>query len=215
MIASICPLCLSTHARHYHTDKWREYWQCVNCQLVFVPSAFWLNEQQEKAEYDLHNNQPDDPGYLKFLSRLTQPLLERVTSGAVGLDFGSGPGSALAPMLQAQGFTMREYDKFYAQDDTALQQPYDFITATEVFEHLHYPATEIARLMALLQPGGWLGVMTKRVTTPEAFARWHYIRDRTHIIFFADETFAWLAQHYHCRLELIGSDVALLQTVAK
>lgn len=53
--------------------------------------------------------------------------------------------------------------------------------------------------------------MTKRVGTPEAFARWHYILDPTHVCFFSEASFAWLADHLGMELHLPGPDVALLQ----
>jgi SAM-dependent methyltransferase len=84
--------------------------------------------------------------------------------------------------------------------------------APEVLEHLRAPAVELQQLWECLRPGGWLALMTRRLPAdPAAFAAWHYRRDPTHIGFFADASFAWLAQHWEARLELLDDDVALLR----
>jgi hypothetical protein len=207
----ICPLCASTETQHFHRDARRDYHRCERCRLVFVPPAQRLTPQAEKAVYDQHENTPDDPGYRRFLSRLFDPLRERLTPGARGLDFGAGPGPTLSVMFAEAGHPMAIYDPFYAPDTAVLDARYDFITATEVVEHLFDPGRELERLAGLLPPGGWLGLMTKRVTSREAFARWHYILDPTHVAFFSETSFRWLADELGMSVEFPAADVALLQ----
>ena len=156
-------------------------------------------------------NDPDDPGYRRFLARLAEPLLERLPPGARGLDFGCGPGPALARMLQEAGHDVSLFDVFYAPEEAVFQRRYDFVTATEVVEHLARPGEELARLWSLLRPGGWLGVMTKLVRDRDAFARWHYKNDPTHIVFFSIATWRWWAVQAGAVLTFIGDDVMLLQ----
>ncbi len=207
---SPCPLC-SGSARPYHRDARRDYLQCESCDLVFVPPYQHLDVAAARAFYDTHENVLDDPGYRRFLARLFEPMTQRLTPGASGLDFGCGPAPALAAMFAEAGFAMRIYDPLFAPDTAALEQTYDFITSSEVFEHLAAPGTEIARLLGLLRPGGWIGVMTKRVRGHDAFAQWHYIRDPTHVCFFADATFRFIAERHGLDLEFAGPDVALLR----
>jgi len=206
-----CPLCRCADTAAYFKDKHRAYRQCCKCLLVFVPQQFHLPPSAEKAEYDLHLNNPADAGYRKFLSRLTDPLQERITAGSSGLDFGCGPGPALAEMLTEAGHKVALYDPYYQPDTSVLEQDYDFICATEVVEHLRIPADEFRRLFALLRPGGILAIMTKLVRNQQAFAGWHYIRDLTHICFYSRKSFRWLAQHYAAEVEFIGADVILLR----
>jgi hypothetical protein len=178
---------------------------------VFVPPAYHLDPAAERAEYDRHDNAVDDPGYRRFLSRLAEPLGERVPPPAAGLDFGCGPGPALAAMLIDAGYRVALYDPFYAPDAAVLRPGYDFVTATEVVEHLRRPGDELRRLAGLLRPAGWLGIMTKLVIDRERFAGWHYTRDPTHIGFFSRSTFAWWAESEGLHLEFAGDDVILLQ----
>jgi len=205
-----CPLCAGIGISAYFSDKRRSYQRCDRCHLVFVPARFYLDRGAERAEYDLHQNEIGDAGYRAFLSRLLRPLTERLEPGARGLDFGCGPGPALAEMLREGGFDMSLYDSFYLPDKRPLQDQYDFICATEVVEHLHQPGAELARLWALLRPGGWLGIMTKLVRNRAAFANWHYKNDPTHVCFFSGDTWRWWAGQQGAQLSLIGADVILL-----
>ena len=206
-----CPLCRQAGAEPYHADSRRTYLCCGRCGFVFVPPEFHLIPAAERAEYDRHQNAVDDPGYRSFLARLAEPLAVRVPPPAAGLDFGCGPGPALVAMLREKGFRMAAYDPFYAPDPSVLVPGWDFITATEVVEHLRWPGWELRRLAGLLRPGGWLGIMTKLVLDQERFAGWHYIRDPTHVGFFSRETFQWWAEAEGLGLELAGDDVILLQ----
>jgi len=205
-----CPLCAGIEISQYFSDKRRRYLRCGRCLLVFVPACFYLDREAERAEYDLHQNEPGDPGYRDFLSRLLRPLTERLEPGARGLDFGCGPGPALAEMLRESGFDMALYDSFYRPDARPLHNHYDFICATEVVEHLHRPGLELARLWNLLRPGGWLGIMTKLVRNQAAFANWHYKNDPTHVCFFSGDTWRWWATQQGAQLSLVGADVILL-----
>jgi hypothetical protein len=51
--------------------------------------------------------------------------------------------------------------------------------------------------------------MTKLVQDYEAFARWHYKNDDTHICFFSRSTFEWLADQWQAELTFAGKDVIL------
>ena len=208
---SHCPLCNSPQTHHFCTDKLRDYLRCECCAMVFVPKQFHLTPEDEKAQYDLHDNNPNDTGYRSFLSRLTAPLLKCLPPQSAGLDFGCGPGPCLSVMLEEQGHGMALYDLFYANDPALLKSEYDFITATEVVEHLSQPLMELQRLWGLLKPGGYLGLMTKLVADADKFAHWHYKNDPTHICFFSRQSFDYLGQQWGCSPVFIGADVIIFR----
>ncbi|MTI14886.1 class I SAM-dependent methyltransferase [Sansalvadorimonas verongulae] len=207
----VCPLCGETHNTPFWKDKYREYLRCQNCQLVFVPKAWHLSSEDEKACYDLHENSGDNSGYRRFLSRMYSPITELVAAPAKGLDFGCGPGPVLAEMFAEYGYTMKVYDLYYANNPDVLTETYDFVTSTEVVEHLANPKDVIDTLLAMVKPGGFLGLMTKLVSGQKEFINWHYIRDKTHISFFSRKTFEWVAKRHQCELEFVGNDVVLLK----
>ena len=209
-----CPLCQLSKGIKFFEDH-RSYFQCLKCSLVFVPPQQYLTAEEEKAMYDLHENSSDDPGYRQFLNRFLQPFLQHLKPHSYGLDFGSGPGPTLSIMLEENGHTVENYDCFYAPDINLLdksdsKQAYDFITATEVIEHLHHPKQELERLWSCLKVNGSLGIMTKRVFNQEAFSHWHYKNDITHVCFYSLETFQWLANHWGATLSIPEKDVAIL-----
>ena len=142
-----CPLCQSNKTKIFYKESAREYSLCLNCDFVFVPRIYHLSESEEKARYDSHNNNPKDVRYRQFLSQLLDPLLERILNNSSGLDFGSGPGPTLSLMLEECGHKVDLYDKFYARNDSVFEKKYDFITATEVLEHLSDPMLKITPIL--------------------------------------------------------------------
>ena len=193
-----CPLCNSDKPELFFEDKHRKYLQCLHCMLVFVPKEYWLSAEEEKAVYGLHENSPGDQGYRKFLSRLTEPLMEKLEPEQKGLDFVCGPGPALYVILEEQGHKV-------------LNINYDFICATEVVEHMHNPSVDFSTMFGILKSGGWLGIMTKLVIDKPAFSKWHYIQDLTHICFYSLNIFEYLAVRFNAELEFTAKDVILLK----
>ncbi|TNF36636.1 MAG: class I SAM-dependent methyltransferase [Gammaproteobacteria bacterium] len=214
MIMAVCPVCRAGETRPFMEVEGRFYWQCGHCQAVWLDPSQRLDADAEAAHYRLHENRVDDPAYRQFLSRLANPLLERLGDGLQGLDFGCGPGPALAAMISEAGYGMQLYDPLFADHPEALQRSYDFITCTEVLEHCHDPAAVLALFDSLLKPGGWLGIMTGMLSAEIDFAQWHYRRDPTHVVFYRQATFACIADGYRWHGEFPSRDVVLLKKPA-
>lgn len=208
-ISTNCPVCERAELQHFQAIKQQHYLRCLECQCTVMAPDGRLSAQQEKAIYQYHDNNPGDPGYRRFLSKVADPLLARLPRGAHGLDFGCGPGPVLAGMLEEAGMTMALYDPFFHPQSDVLQQQYDFITCTEVLEHLHQPAAVLRELDGLLKPGGLLAVMTCFQTDDTRFARWHYRRDPTHVVFYKEETLELIAEQHQWSLEVPRKDVAI------
>jgi len=208
-LSFICPLCQSSQTNKFSYSENREYHHCQNCDLVFVPEKFFVSVVDEKAKYDNHQNSPENQGYCTFLDKLLLPMQEYLKRGDDGLDFGSGPGPTLSVLMGERGYEMDIYDIFYHDNGQVFNHQYNFITSTEVIEHLHNPLEEIEKLWGCLKEGGILGLMTAfRV---EAFETWYYKRDLTHIIFFTPRTFEWLAERLEARLIIPESGVVILK----
>jgi ubiquinone/menaquinone biosynthesis C-methylase UbiE len=206
----ICPLCLETVIEHYYHDNRRDYWQCIHCHLVFVKPQDFLSPFDEKAIYDKHKNLSDDIGYQTFLNKLLIPLSQKIKPPAFGLDFGSGPGPTVSKMMKKKGYKMVDFDIYYANNPVLLKQSFDFITCTEVIEHLYYPHQELTKLHEILKINGFLGIMTKRLINHEKFMTWHYKNDPTHVCFYSDSTFEYIANNWGFKIEFINSDTVIL-----
>ncbi|WP_394129399.1 class I SAM-dependent methyltransferase [Shewanella maritima] len=207
---SVCPLCHSPDLVLFHQDKKREYLRCNVCQLVTVPAQYYLSQEDEKAFYDLHDNTVADEGYQRFLGRTLFPLLPLLSKDAAGLDYGCGEGAVLSQMAEKHGIKVDNYDLFYHPHSQLLDKQYDFITMTEVIEHIADAQGLMQQFEAMLKPGGTLAIMTKRVLSHEAFIDWHYKHDPTHINFYSEATFQWLAERYQWQLQIIDKDVVFL-----
>ncbi len=205
-----CPVCEQRTVRHFLHCQGGEYLRCDTCQATFLHPEQRPTAEREQDYYQLHDNRVDDPGYRKFLSRLSTPLLAVLPAAQQGLDYGCGPGPALAVMLKEAGHDISLYDPLFRPDETALQRSYDFITCTEVVEHFHHPAEEFHRLHSLLRPGGILAIMTCFQTDDSRFANWQYRRDPTHVVFYREETFHYLARQFGWRCEIPSKDVVLI-----
>lgn len=205
-----CPLCGSA-AVPFVEAKGRRYFRCPVCQLIHLASEQHPTPDEERIRYELHQNGPDDQGYRGFLDQLTRPLVERLPSGARGLDYGSGPGPTLSVMMEEQGFNMRIYDPYFAPDTGVFEETYDFLTCTETAEHFFSPKVEFDRFNSLLAPGGWLAVMTQFFQEGQVFADWHYVNDPTHVSFYSAETMRWIAGRYGWQMESPSVNVTLFR----
>ena len=210
-----CPLCQHPISSLFHTDKKRKYYRCHACALVFVDPDTLPDRAQEKAEYDLHENSLHDEGYKAFLNKVAEPLCDRLAPLSRGLDFGCGPGPALAEMLNARGFETVLYDPIYKPDLSVLDQRFDFITCTEAVEHFHTPKKEWRLFYQMLKPQGLLAIMTKRVISQSRFSTWHYKNDPTHVSFYSDQTFVWLQNRFQLKIEYMANDVVIMRNTAK
>lgn len=208
--AHACPVCTGPTA-HFMSVDGRDYHRCAICQARFLLPEQRPTRDAEYAHYLHHENDPGDPRYRHFLSRLADPLMSRLAPASQGLDYGCGPGPALAAMLCEAGHGVALFDPFFAPDPEPLCDTYDFVTCTETVEHFHDPHGEFARLRSLVRPGGWLAIMTCFQTDDARFATWQYRRDPTHVVFYRADTFRYLAADWGWSCDLPVKDVALLQ----
>ena len=213
--STACPLCNTNQKLAFLPDKEREYYRCSCCDLIFVSRECHLSEYEEKARYDSHNNDPDDPRYRNFFKQLLTPLLAILSSNSHGLDFGSGPGPALSLMLEECGHKVDLYDKFYAQNDAVFQNRYDFITATEVVEHLPNPLKDLEALVKILQKGGILAIMTEIVSPQLDFMNWYYKNDPSHVCFYSEKTFIYLSNLLGLEIVTLSERVIILRKSLK
>lgn len=206
-----CPLCSSLSVDTYYSDQKRNYFQCNICDLVFVDPCQLPAPEIEKREYDLHQNSADDNNYRRFLQKLASPMLEKLKQKSYGLDFGCGPTPLMSLIFKEAGHHCEAYDPFYFSNREILNNRYDFLTCSEVVEHFHHPEAMFSLLSGALVPSGWLGIMTKRVIDVTRFSTWHYKNDPTHVSFYSEQTFHFIAKKYAFTLYIVSSDVVLLQ----
>jgi len=202
-----CPLCKASDTLLFHNDKSREYYQCQECFLVYTSTDFYLSSVDEKKRYNLHQNSDETEGYRKYLEKVSLPVMQRFDIDHKGLDFGCGPGPLLYEMFVEAGYAMQKYDVFYEPNLEVLKQQYDFITMTEVIEHLHKPSQVLKQLFDMLAKKGSLVVMTNLYTDKAGFTSWWYKNDLTHVCFFHTKSLEWIAQKFEADLEYLSKEV--------
>lgn len=153
-----------------------------------------LSIGEEKERYLHHQNGPQEAGYVKFLERIITPALEYLSDEMVGLDYGCGPSPTLSVLLERKGISCHNYDPVFGYNYPRIQ--YDFIFATESFEHFYNPKEEITRIKTLLKPLGYLFIMTERWETTDQFRKWYYNKDPTHVCFYHKNTFQFIRQQF-------------------
>lgn len=206
-----CRMCGAPHIRFFLSVEGLDYHRCDRCKATVLDRARWLSAETEYAHYLNHENNVADTAYRRFLSRLVDPLLKKLAAGRDGLDYGCGPGPALAHMLSEAGHNMSLFDPFFFPDQALLGRRYDFITCTEAIEHFHHPAEDFARFERMLRPGGWLAIMTCFQGDDDQFPLWYYRRDPTHVIFYREETLRHIARSFGWSCTFPVKDVALMQ----
>ena len=204
-----CIVCESGLIESFYTSDKKKHWKCNTCAAKFLDTIHYVDEETEKGRYLEHKNIIDDPGYRKFLSKLSDPLKDKLPPNSKGLDFGCGHGPALEDMLKSDGFEVDLYDPFFFPNQDIFTKQYDFITCTETVEHFFNPCEEFKTLDKLLLPGGWLGVMTDFITTEDAFDRWYYRRDPTHVVFYSEKTFEVIADQRGWNCEIPSKNIVL------
>jgi len=207
-----CPLCHDCDHIEYSQDKTRPYLQCQNCALIFVRSKDLLGPKEEKERYSTHQNDFKDQGYRDFLYRLLTPLKEVLIPNSQGLDFGCGPGPAISHYMGEEGYSVSNYDPYFANDLSTLETTYDFLTCTEVIEHIYDVKEAFKQMVELVKDKGVVGIMTQFPPEEQSqFSSWWYKNDPTHVRFFSKNTLNFMANEYNLEVEFHGKSVAIFK----
>jgi 2-polyprenyl-3-methyl-5-hydroxy-6-metoxy-1,4-benzoquinol methylase len=193
-----CILCESQEVNKLEGAQPGVYYHCRMCDLIFLEPEMRLGRDEEKSYYDEHNNTLDNPGYVAMFEKFLAAVLPHVPPGVKALDYGCGPGPVLQALLQRRGIPTDVYDPFFAP--VFPVGPYGLITCTEALEHAFNPKMIWQSFLSLLQHEGILGVMTHLHKGPDMFRHWWYKREPTHVVFYGEHTFSWLARTYEFQL---------------
>ncbi len=191
-----CPLCQSPSIYFYEDI----FYECTWCKSIFRDAQYFLNDQQEKARYDTHNNDILDIGYQRFVSPITTRVEEDFEIHAKWLDYGAGPGPVISHILSEKWYQLALYDPYYHPNTWVLKEMYDYIVCCEVIEHFYHPKEEFEKLFWLLKTGGKLYLMTEIFHEWRDFKNWYYKNDPTHVFFYHQAAFEYIAKKYNIKL---------------
>lgn len=192
-----CPLCKGD-AFLFALIGRKKYYQCHNCQGVFLDSRNHLPVNQERNRYLQHNNNISDPGYRNFAQPLVSLIENDFPPNSTGLDYGCGNGPVVASMLSEKNYPIELYDPFFKPHAEQLNKQYDYIVCCEVIEHFYHPEKEFHRLASLLLPQGKLYCKTHLLSEEIRgnFENWWYKNDPTHVFFYPWKTLTYIATYF-------------------
>jgi SAM-dependent methyltransferase len=190
-----CPLCYTVLTFTIASS----FAHCIECDAYVKDPLTYLNPDQEKKRYLLHENKLDNESYLNFLTPLANLILKHVIPHSLGLDFGCGPVFALEKCLN-QNVTLNHYDVYFHPNLDAFKHTYDFIACSEVIEHLHHPKKELERLMQCLKHKGLLFIQTHRHDDVDNIDTWYYGKDPTHVFLISLKTCEHIAYMFNCEI---------------
>lgn len=180
----------------FHLNNEKYYLQCPNCNGIFMSKQFLPDDSFEIDRYKAHNNDVNDIGYQKFVSPITNSILNDFDKEHNGLDFGSGTGPVISAVIREKGYNIETYDPYFDFRPELLNDSYDYIACCEVVEHFHNPQLEFEKLKSLLKPTGKLYIMTDLFNEEINFDDWYYKNDPTHVFIFQESTFAWIKETF-------------------
>ena len=212
----ICPLCKNKDLTLYceslsYKKTMESFYSCQSCGLISKNQDMILSSQEESKRYQEHNNDPTDPGYQNFLLKAVNPLHQRLPSRSTGLDFGCGPGPTVSILMKELGHNVFNYDPYFFPDQTLLETKYDFVISTEVFEHMSSPHNELIKIKSMLKDNGLLCIMTQIYDESIDFSSWWYKNDPTHIVFYQESTFEWIASYFELSLIYLENNIVIFK----
>ena len=214
MYNQLCPLCASETVFEFHEDRDGRFLRCETCHLIYKSDGDLLDLDTEKKRYELHNNDVNDPGYIHFLNKLVDPISKWVQPHHIGLDFGCGPSISIEKIFEEKDIKCDSFDPFFFPNDEFLvQESYDFLTCSEVIEHIVHSKQDLQRMISLVKVGGVLGIMTESPPEKKEFQNWWYKKDPTHIRFFSDQTFQTIAQMFSLEILYRGKSVVVYRRI--
>lgn len=190
-----CKICGSKDLKEV-TAYGKKYYNCHACDFIFIDESHLMTKEEELAEYELHENTIENEGYVRMFEKfMEEGFYPYVEPPKRVLDFGCGPGPVLSELMKRKGYEVEVYDIFYAPDKP--EGLFDAVTSTEVFEHFINPLKEIEFIVSIMKKGAYLSVMTQyHPKDEEKFKKWWYNREDSHISFYTEETFEYIASKY-------------------
>lgn len=207
-------------------------YHCPSCRFSFVgdPEAD-LGALYDEAYY---RGQGADP-LVRYLDELERPetsvrryewagllrIARALTGRASGLrwlDYGCGAGG-LVRAARAAGHDAAGWETGWIRaraaekgvpmleesELEAARGSFDLVTAVEVVEHLPDPVSELARMAALLRPGGVLFCTTQNARPRRSdLLAWSYLVPEVHVSFFEPDTLALAFEKAGLRAERPG-----------
>jgi SAM-dependent methyltransferase len=200
----------------------RVFFRCENCYYIFTTERN-LSSEETKAHFKNQWIQKPEGAYPACCTLLHGLLESTGKPCRRALDFGCGNGG-LVRSLRERGIETFGIDPIPVENDLAHcvyprledlpEKRFDMITALEVFEHLDRPSDTLSRLISYLSEDGFIFLTTaltnRALTGIRCFPYWIYQKDPTHVGFFDQRTFEWMATRFSLEIHIFHHDFVVL-----
>ncbi|MFN3405891.1 MAG: methyltransferase domain-containing protein [Cytophagaceae bacterium] len=183
----ICPLCLSRTKIQNLESVGRNYFLCEQCNLIFTDTKVSLNNISGDKPYILK-------AYGQHINSVLRFLYKEFTPSKKVLDYYCGKDPIIPFALEPTGVTCDAYDP--AHSNIEIKPPYDFIFATRCFENFFFPAKEIKYLKSLLNPDGYLILMSERWKRPLSSDMINNLKKKKSINIYHENTMEYICQKF-------------------
>lgn len=190
------------------------YFQCENCRFVQTENPYWLPEAYNKA---IANS---DDG-LVFRNLMLSQLSKQIITNFFNpdgqfLDYGGGYG-LLVRLMRDIRFKFYWYDSFCQnllatglEANLNPEQPYELITAFELFEHFANPLDDINKILKLSK-NILFSTELLPPNNPQPGQWWYYApQEGQHIAFYTQKSLQIIAQKLGLNIYSNGSSLHLL-----
>ena len=194
------------------------YAQCQQCAFLFAPE--FLNWTDQEFKREIYNNEYKliDPEIdtirpeknLRLLSQLFGDQKHQIRH----LDYGGGEGT-LSTLLKRQGWNSTSYDPYFAEATTVRGvEPFDLITAFEVFEHEPNPLRLMTELKARVRETSIIlfsTLLSDSYLKESIRLDWWYVSPRNgHCSIYSKKSIEFLATHFGFRYASLGPAYQIL-----
>jgi hypothetical protein len=192
------------------------YYQCGNCGFTQTESPYWLDEAYSEA---ITSSDVGLVGRNLAMARKARALIWAFfDSDASFLDYGGGYGLFVRLMrdfgLDFYLFEERCRNLFAEGFDVQARgtEPYELVTAFEVFEHLVHPIHEIEEMLRF-SPNVLLTTALIPAHNPKPDQWWYYgLEHGQHVSFYTMRSLAAIGDHFGLNLVSDGNSMHLLST---
>jgi 2-polyprenyl-6-hydroxyphenyl methylase/3-demethylubiquinone-9 3-methyltransferase len=159
------------------------YHRCTSCGFIFTVHFDNFSPADFAGEVYNDDYVKVDPDYLELRPKMSANLIRKLFGDFKEtisiLDYGAGSGR-MAEILNAEGFSVQNFDPFTAEDNLPACDKFDLVTSFEVLEHTPNPAMTCDMMQRLVKDGGMLlfSTLVQPPTIETEKLGWWYIGPR-------------------------------------
>ncbi len=202
-----CLVCASSNLRLLETKR-KKFFRCASCGFSFLHPDFLPSEEAAFNRYKKHHNNEDDEAYKQFLSKIIGRALFYADKAESVIDWGSGPNPLASRLLREKGFSVFSWDPYFSFSEKPEKAFYDLALCIETAEHFFYPKKDFAAFFETVKPGAFAIIHTHLALEEDddAFLRWWYTEDITHVSFYSKRSLELLACMNDAELIAVEND---------